>query len=1019
MDKKETKGKPKKVIKKIVKKKVITTQPKKAKLKLKKDVFKNIKFPIIKKKDNTNNNIKEDKEKDIKVDTTKKSNSFSLSKIFKSKKKDKKKEIEILDDKKEATEEPKVKKPATPTVWAFRGVILAIALGILLLSYMLLGFELTIAVALLMLIAVGVGFLLSKIKNESRRRKIISLLLIFVLICGIAGLSAFCAFMVYIKKEAEPKYENAKLNTMEVSRLYDKDGVEFAKIGEENREKVKYEQLPEVLVDAIIATEDARFFTHNGFDAPRFLKAFIGQLTNRAGAGGASTLTMQVVKNSFTDKYGEKTSGLAGIVRKFEDIYLAVFKLEKDYSKQEIVEYYVNNHFLGGNTYGVQEASIAYFGKSVTDLNLSEAAILAGMFKSPNAYKPTTNPENAAARRKTVLRLMRKHGYITEEEEELANSIPVESLAYSGTNSNANKYQGYIDTVVDELKERFGVNPYTTPLLVYTNLDRGRQDAVISVMNGEAGFDWKDGLIQGGVAVVDSHTGKILAIGNGRNRDNSVADQFNFATEIRRQPGSTAKPLFDYGPGIEYNNWSTAQIFDDAPYTYSNGRPISNWDNGYYGQLTLRGALKDSRNIPALKAFQQVDQTNMREFVTGLGVEPEICAYGYIYNFDTKKCHNENDSSDTQEPTGIHEAHAIGAFTGVSPLIMAGAYAAFSNGGYYHEPYSVTKIVYRQSKEEVEVHPIERQVMSDATAFMISSVLQNVALSGGTPYNVAAKTGTTNYDDNTMYTYNMPGDAVRDSWVVGYSTRTVIAVWYGYDSLTKDQIAEGYISHMTEATIAKDFFFNALVSAGAMEWDREAFQQPSSVVSVAVSKNNCNPPKLAIPGTDSITELFKKGFEPTEYDTSNYKLPAPGNFKATPGTGKVTLTWNAVDPSVLASSSHGNFGYNVYKDNKLLGWTDKTSYVYTGANIYGTYRVYATYKDFTEVQSESASTTLKEPEEDPTPKPTTPSPSPSTEPSPSPSTEPKECPADANKKDDTCECKDKGKTFDESEWKCK
>jgi len=688
MDKKETKGKkqaqPKKIIKKIIIKKPEPKETsKKEKLKLKKDIFKNIKIPTIKKKETTNTSSDKEKiESNNKAKTTKKVN-FDFKKIKEKITKPKSTE------KKEKTDQPKVsttttvKKPATPTVWAFRGVILLIALGILLLSYMLLGFELTIAVALLMLIAVGVGFLLSKIKNESRRRKIISLLLIFVLICGIAALSAFCAFMVYVKKEAEPKYEDAKLNTMEVSRLYDKDGVEFAKIGEENREKVKYEQLPEVLVDAIIATEDARFFTHNGFDAPRFLKAFIGQVTGNSGAGGASTLTMQVVKNSFTDKYGEKTSGLSGIVRKFEDIYLAVFKLEKDYSKQEIVEYYVNNHFLGGNTYGVQEASIAYFGKSVTELNLSEAAILAGMFKSPNAYKPTTNPENAAARRKTVLRLMRKHGYITEEEEEIANSIPVESLAATGVNPSANKYQGYIDTVVDELKDRFGVNPYTTPLLVYTNLDRGRQDAVISVMNGE-NYDWKDDLIQGGVAVLDSHTGKILAIGNGRNRDNSVADQFNFATEIRRQPGSTAKPVFDYGPGIEYNNWSTAQIFDDSPYTYSNGRSISNWDNGYYGQLTLRGALKDSRNIPALKAFQQVDQTNMREFVTGLGIEPEICAYGYIYNFDDKKCHNENDYSDTQEPTGIHEAHAIGAFTGVSPLIMAGAYAAFSNGGTYH-----------------------------------------------------------------------------------------------------------------------------------------------------------------------------------------------------------------------------------------------------------------------------------------------------------------------------------------------
>ena len=212
-------------------------------------------------------------------------------------------------------------------------------------------------------IIIGIGLLLGKMKNKKKQRKVVSLLLIMFLSIGIVALCGFCIFMIYIKIEADPKYKNAKLNTLEVSRIYDKDGKEFAKIGSENREKVKYEQLPEVLVDAIIATEDARFYQHNGFDTPRFIKASIGQIMGHSDAGGASTLTMQVVKNSFTDKYGEKKSGASGITRKFEDIYLAIFKLEREYSKEEIIEFYVNNHFLGGNIYGVQEASEAYFGK--------------------------------------------------------------------------------------------------------------------------------------------------------------------------------------------------------------------------------------------------------------------------------------------------------------------------------------------------------------------------------------------------------------------------------------------------------------------------------------------------------------------------------------------------------------------------------------------------------------------------------------------------------------------------------
>ena len=864
-------------------------------------------------------------------------------------------------------------------------------IALLLLCYMTFGIEFTILIAVFIGIIIGVGILLGKIKNKKKKRKIVSLLLIVFLSLGIILLCGFCGFMIYIKVQADPKYKNAKLNTLEVSRIYDKDGNEFAKIGSENREKVKYEDLPEVLVDAIIATEDARFYQHNGFDTPRFIKASIGQVLGHSNAGGASTLTMQVVKNSFTDKYGQKTSGASGITRKFEDIYLAIFKLEKEYSKEEIIEFYVNNHFLGGNIYGVQEASEAYFGKSVSELNLSEAAILAGMFKSPNAYKPTSNPKNATERRKTVLYLMRRHGYITKEEEEIANSIPVESLTSNSGVESANPYQGYIDTVVDELKETYGVNPYTTPLLVYTSLDRSRQDAVNSVLDGE-NFNWKDDRVQSGVAVVDSESGKILAIGNGRNvnsRSNSNADQYNYATEIHRQPGSTAKPLFDYGPGIEYNNWSTYEQFVDEPYTYSNGRKINNWDRGYYGPLTLRGALKDSRNIPALKAFQQVDNNKIRDFVTSLGIKPETCESGYEYDIEKKKCYNKKNKNDVKEPVALHEAHAIGAFTGVSPLEMAGAYAAFSNGGYYTKPYAVEKVVFRQTKEE-KTHDSsndKKQVMSDATAYMIASVLQDVALYDGTPNNVACKTGTTNYDSNTMENYGMPDDAVRDSWVIGFSTKTVIGMWYGYDSLTKDLIQQGYILHNIPATMAKDRLFRALVYAGAMESDRAEFVMPSSVVKVGVAPGS-NPAKLAAPGGQAIYELFKKGYEPTEYDTKNYKLPSPGGFTVRESGNKAILSWNAVNPGEIGKAEYGKFGYNIYKDGVLLEWTDKTSYTYSpsSGNIYGTYKIVATYKSYSELQSDAAIAKLEEKKE-PSPSPTT-SPTPDTSPSPDPTTSP-------------------------------
>ena len=877
--------------------------------------------------------------------------------------------------------------------WNIKLAILLAAIAALLICYISLGVKYTILVAMLMFIVFGIWFVFSR--KGRKRRRLISIVLILFFSLGILALVGFSVFVMYIKGQADPKYEKTKLNTLEMSRIYDKDGNEIAKLGSEKREKVTYDELPEVLVDAIIATEDSRFFQHNGFDAPRFIKATIGQLTHGSEAGGASTLSMQVTKNSFTDPLGQASSGTKGIIRKFEDIYITVFMLEKDYSKEQIIEFYVNNHFLGGNIYGVEEASNAYFGKSVSDLNLSEAAILAGMFKSPNYYRPTVNPENAAKRRKTVLYLMRRAGYITKEEEEAANAIPVESLTAEIANSNANPYQGFIDTVAEELEEKYGVSPYTTPLLVFTTLDKSRQDPVNKVLSGE-NYSWIDDRVQSGVAVLESSTGKILAIGNGRNvnsRSQGQARQYNYATQIKRQPGSSAKPLFDYGPGIEYNNWSTYEMFDDSPYTYSNGRSIRNWDGGYFGNITMRRALSTSRNIPALKAFQKVDNEKIKEFVLNLGLTPEVCASGYRYDRVNNNCYNKDDKNDTQATIGLHEAHSIGAFTGVSPLEMAAAYAAFSNGGYYNEPYSVNKFVYRQTGVTVEHQSEKKQVMSEATAYMITSMLQDVALVGGTPSNVACKTGTTNYDESTHYSMGLPYDAVRDSWVVGYSSKTTIGMWYGYDNITRESVAQGYVLHQTPAAIQKDRLFLALVYSGAMEWDRAGFSQPASVTRVNISPNS-NPPKLAIPGQPAVSELFKKGTEPTEYDFSNYKLAAPSNLKITDDGTKVTLSWGAVSPGDLVKEDHGKFGYNIYKDGVLVTWTDKTSYTYAPSDgVYGTYKVIGTYKSYNDVQTNAAEKKYEKITIT--------------------------CPSDATVSGTTCVCKDKDKEYDATSKTCK
>ncbi len=824
-------------------------------------------------------------------------------------------------------------------------IILTIFIIFMIISYFILGLLLTVFMGVGILIIVGIAKLVDSVKNKPKKKKIVNTILIIALLLGILIMLLGIIFMIYIAITANPKFKADQIDKNEPTVLYDKDGKEFAKLGSEMREKVTYDELPEVLIDAIVATEDSRFFQHNGFDAPRFFKASLGQLVGHTDAGGASTLSMQVVKNTLTSRVAV---GVNGIVRKFQDIYLSVFKLEKNYTKQQIIEFYVNNHGLGGNIYGVGEAARAYFNKDVSDLNLAEASVIAGMFQAPNAYAPTSekNIENATKRRNTVLYLMERHGYITKEERELAENVNIASLVNydeSVAITGSNEYQGYIDTVVSEVRQKYKVNAYTEPMKIYTNLDREKQDGVNRVMNGES-YTWINDVIQSGVSVLDSTTGKILAVGAGRNR--TGVNTLNYATgnDIKRQPGSTAKPLFDYGPLIEYNNASTFgyndgkddyRMFLDEPYSYSNGQTVNNWDGKFMGNMTTRRALSLSRNIPALKSFQQVDNKKIIEFVQKLGIEPEI------------------------ENGKIHEAHSLGAFTGVNSLQMAAAYAAFSNGGYYNEPYSVSKVVFTKSGEEVKHTKEKAKAMEDSTAYMITSMLDDTSITyGGAMDRVAMKTGTTNFPASTRQKLGMADDAIRDSWVIGYTTKTVIGMWYGYEEVTKDMVSQGYYCHNLAGTIQRDKLFTALAHE-VFEKNKEDFKMPDSVVKVNLIAGS-SVAKVASEGYggSTITEYFKKGHEPTgKQDTT--ALATPTGLSATYSGNSVKISWNGVSPTTT-DSAYGDFGYNVYYNNTLLGFTTNTSYTYNNpSNPYGTYKVIATYQKFNGLDSQAATYELK------------------------------------------------------------
>lgn len=720
--------------------------------------------------------------------------------------------------------------------------------------------------------------------KKSQKKFVIKIVLIVLLAIIIACIVGAFIFFGIIVAEA-PEFDPQNLYTQESSIVYAPNGEEIAKLGTEKREKITYDEMPQVLIDAIVATEDSTFFQHNGFNAARFLKASISQVLG-GGGGGASTLTMQVSKNAYTS---DVSSGFEGIKRKFTDIYLSVFKIEKAYTKEEIMEFYVNSYYMGGGAYGVEQACQNYFGKSVSNINLAEAAMLAGIYQAPGSYDPTLFPEKTEERRQIVLNLMVRHGYITEEERDAASKLTVDKLLSkkkTGGNDEVDaRYKDFVDTVVEDVQKKTGgLSPYTTPMLIYTTMDPDKQEYVTNLMNGN-NFNWENDKVQAGIAVIDTNTGAVVAIGAGRKREGL---DYNYATMIKRQIGSTSKPLYDYGPLIEYNDASTYHLFYDEPYSYTGGTPIRNWDNGYNGLVTMREALRVSRNIPALKAFQENKNANVYEFVTSLGLSPET------------------------EDGYLHEAHAIGAYgdgvtSGESPLTIAAAYSAFANGGYYTEPYTFTKIVYRNSDEVYEYKPTTNKVMSESTAYMVADML--VTTSGwATGFNsvngvsFGSKTGTSNYSDEIMEKYNLPSNAVNDLWVAGICRDYATAVWYGYDEISSEYYNHGNGNTSLYSQLIKGVFTGT-----------STFTKPSSVVSVTVEKDspgNGLLPSQYTPDSLKVTELFKAGTEPTQVSTRFAPLPDVTDLTAKLNGNKISLSWNGIGTPNALSTDYLNGLYS-------------------------------------------------------------------------------------------------------------
>mgnify|MGYP004643206347 FL=1 len=769
-----------------------------------------------------------------------------------------------------------------------------------------------------------------RFKKGNLGEKILIIIMLILLSVFILGF----AFAIYIVISA-PDFDVNNLYTKEASIVYDSENNEIARLGTENRQRVTYDDLPEVFVDALVATEDSRFFQHQGVDLARFIKASIGQVLGQSGAGGASTLTMQIAKQRYS---GYESSGFKGLVRKFTDMYMSVFKLEKTYTKEQLIEFYVNIPDLGSSAFGIEQAAQTYFNKSISEVNLAEAALLVGLFQAPSAYNPINYPEKAEARRNQVLNLMKRHGYINDEECEIAKSIKVKDMIYNGSRSN-NKNIGFINTVVEEVIKRTGKNPYIVSMKIKSTMIQSKQDVLNDLYAGtNKNLKWPNEYIRAGVAVTDVNTGAIVAVGANRKNDER---NYNYATMIKRHPGSSAKPIFDYGPAIEYLNWSTGQMVVDDEYTYSNGGYIKNWDNRYKGIMTIKTALASSRNIPALYAFQQLSQNQIKTFVTGLGITPEY-ENGYI-----------------------NEAHSIGGFNGVNPLQMSAAYATFARGGVYIEPYSFTEIEFLDTGEIYTVTPEKRTVMSDSTAYMINAILTYAVKSGevsagsrsGTE--VASKTGTSTIPAATKKGCTVKGDIIGDSWQVTYTPEYSYAVWVGYDENKGNTCLTSSAANTVKKAIVRQL-------TSKINSTNKIFTKPASVVTATIELET-NPIQLAseyTPDNLKSVEYFKEGTVPDTESTRFSKLSAPTNIKAdyVSGTNIVTLTWNGIDtPDAVSdtfldnyfkenygvwaekylgkrkeynSANIGNFGYDIYVNNgsgyNYVAFSTGTTYTYTG-----------------------------------------------------------------------------------------
>lgn len=622
--------------------------------------------------------------------------------------------------------------------------------------------------------------------------------------------------------------------------------------GVQDRTWVSISELQPSTVYAFISAEDARFFEHEGVDVIRIAGAVVADIKAGSYVQGASTISQQLIKLSHLTS--EKT-----ISRKAEEAALA-YEMERHYSKEDILEMYLNYVYFGGGYYGIEAAAEGYFGVHASDLTLDQSAMLAGILKSPSGYAPHINYAASINRRNNILRLMRDYGYITDDEKKQASArrptiLHDKNEEYSGyyTDAVTKSAAALMGITVDELI-RGGYS-------IYSAMDSDIQHYCEEMFkNGEL-FPAEDS--EAAIVVLEPSTGMVVAMVGGRSYTGGIS--FNRATDIRRQPGSVIKPVIAYAPAFEYLNYTAADMILDEETTFADYTP-SNYGNKYYGWVTVREAVTKSLNVPAVKTLSEVGVERAKDFAKRCGIE-----------FDDK-----DDSL----------ALALGGFTyGVSPLQIAGAYSCFASGGIYNTPTLIKKITDRNGLTVYEYRQDNRRVMSEANAYILTSMLKSVVTEGtGHRLNtldipIAGKTGTVGLANGN-----------RDAWMAGYTPEYTAVVWQGYDSDRLGLLPSSATGGTYPALMLYELFNHIYPDGRSGD-----FEKPESVKQYSIDAKTLKKQHKAVlanamtPQSSRVTEYFTEETAPE--DVSGY-WAVPGsaqNLLAVREEGGVMVSFDCPD----------------------------------------------------------------------------------------------------------------------------